>query len=84
MKTCDRTGCNAPQGHCESDGDCMTHSMFSTKASPCDQFYSSRETELPIDFAGDEPIQWIQAAAGYVALLLAVISVVAFIAGYFA
>ena len=97
------SGCNAPQGQCMSDGKCMTHSMFSTKARcPYDSsslmlhrvdtsqlpdcraaIVAGNTDELPIDYWGDEPIRWIQAAAGYVALLLAVVSVVAFAIGYF-
>jgi len=39
--------------------------------------------ELPIDFDGPEPLQMAQAAAGYVAVLMAVIALVAFAVGYF-
>jgi hypothetical protein len=81
MKTCPYTGCDAPKSECS--GACMTHSMFSTKARPCEQFYSSREQEQHIDCAGPEPLQMAQAAAGYVAVLMAVIALVAFAVGYF-
>lgn len=92
---CKTPECTYPQGG-ECMGTCALLHRVDTSHLPDDraaivigntdaasQFYSSREPVMHVEFAGPEPLQMAEWAAGFVAFLMFLLAIVAFNADLF-